>query len=102
MNKSDLMPIMALLLLAELSNTMNTMDTLKANLDTLAKNDPDHPDRVDIILTESERMVKLARLCGNWGIITARGNWIALENVPTDVLEEVAGYAERLVAKNNQ
>jgi hypothetical protein len=102
MNKSDLMPIMALLLLAELSDTMDTMDTLKANLDTLAKNDPDHPDRVDIILTESERMVKLARLCGNWGIITANGNWTPLENLPVCILEEVAEYAGRLVKKNNQ
>ena len=90
---------MALLLLAELSDTM---DTLKRNLDTLAKRDAEHPDRVDIILTESERMVKFARLCGNWGIITTDGNWTALENVPTDVLVEVAGYAKRLVAKNNQ
>ena len=102
MHKSNLLPFMAILLLAELSDTMDTMDTLKANLDTLAKNDPDHPDRVDIILTESERMVKFARLCGNWGIITTDGNWTALENVPTDVLEEVAGYAKRLVEKNNQ
>jgi hypothetical protein len=99
MHKSNLLPFMAILLLAELSDTMNT---LKSNLDTLAKRDAEHPDRVDIILTESERMVKFARLCGNWGIITANGNWIALENVPTDVLEEVAGYAKRLVEKNNQ
>lgn len=99
MHKTNLLPFMAILLLAELSNTM---DTLKRNLDTLAKRDAEHPDRVDIILTESERMVKFARLCGNWGIITARGNWIALENVPTDVLEEVAGYAKRLVEKNDQ
>ena len=99
MNKSNLLPFMALLLLAELSDTM---DTLKRNLDTLAKRDAEHPDRVDIILTESERMVKFARLCGNWGIITTDGNWTALENVPTDVLVEVAGYAKRLVAKNNQ
>ena len=99
MHKSNLLPFMALLLLAELSDTM---DTLKRNLDTLAKRDAEHPDRVDIILTESERMVKFARLCGNWGIITTDGNWTALENVPTDVLVEVAGYAKRLVAKNNQ
>lgn len=99
MNKSDLMPIMALLLLAELSNTMNTMDTLKANLDTLAKNDPDHPDRVDIILTESDEMVKFARLCGNWGIIKTDGDWTPLENIPVYILEEVADYAERVVKK---
>ena len=99
MHKTNLLPFMAILLLAELSNTM---DTLKRNLDTLAKRDAEHPDRVDIILTESERMVKFARLCGNWGIITTDGNWTALENVPTDVLVEVAGYAKRLVAKNNQ
>ena len=99
MHKSNLLPFMAILLLAELSDTM---DTLKRNLDTLAKRDAEHPDRVDIILTESERMVKFARLCGNWGIITTDGNWTALENVPTDVLEEVAGYAKRLVEKNNQ
>ena len=96
MHKSNLLPFMAILLLAELSDTM---DTLKRNLDTLAKRDAEHPDRVDIILTESERMVKFARLCGNWGIITSSGNWIALENVPTDVLEEVAGYAKRVVNK---
>lgn len=99
MHKSNLLPFMAILLLAELSDTM---DTLKRNLDTLAKRDAEHPDRVDIILTESERMVKFARLCGNWGIITTDGNWTALENVPTGVLEEVAGYAKRLVEKNNQ
>lgn len=99
MHKSNLLPFMAILLLAELSDTM---DTLKRNLDTLAKRDAEHPDRVDIILTESERMVKFARLCGNWGIITIDGNWTALENVPTNVVEEVAGYAKRLVAKNNQ
>ena len=101
MNKSDLMPIMALLLLAELSNTMDTMDTLKKNLDTLAKNDTNHPDRVDITLTESERMVKFGRVFGNWGILTTDGNWTDLENVPVCVLEEVAEYVERLV-KNNQ
>lgn len=99
MHKSNLLPFMAILLLAELSDTM---DTLKRNLDTLAKRDAEHPDQVDIILTESERMVKFARLCGNWGIITTDGNWTALENVPTDVLVEVAGYAKRVVEKNNQ
>lgn len=99
MNKSNLLPFMALLLLAKLSDTM---DTLKRNLDTLAKRDAEHPDQVDIILTESERMVKFARLCGNWGIITTDGNWTALENVPTGVVEEVAGYVKRVVEKNNQ
>jgi hypothetical protein len=101
MEKSNLLPFMALLLLEDLCNSLDTMTTLKKNLDTLAKNDANHPDRVDITLTESERMVKFGRVFGNWGILTTDGNWTDLENVPVCVLEEVAEYVERLV-KNNQ
>lgn len=86
--------LIALTLLAAVDNTI---ETLSGNLDTLAKKDSAHPDRVDITLTETERLVKFGRVFGKWGILTSNGNWTALENVPSCVLDEVAVYVQRVV-----
>lgn len=92
--------IMAMLLIIDLAEKTAMMDTLRNNLDTLAKRDPQHPDRVDINLTESNECYKFGRVFGKWGLLTTDGNWTDLENIPLSVVEEVAEYAQQIV--NNQ
>lgn len=88
------------IVLAMLTAVENTIETLSNNLDTLSKKDNAHPDRVDITLTETKRLIKFGRVFGKWGILTNNGNWTPLENVPSCVLDEVAVYVQRIV--NNQ
>lgn len=97
MNKTPFIYLALALLAVELSTMENTIDTLKKNLDTLAKRDEEHKDCVEIKLTESEKIVKFGRLCGNWGLISSDGNWFDFGNVPTCVVEEVADYVQRVV-----
>lgn len=92
--------IMAMLLIIDLAEKTAMMDTLRNNLDTLAKRDPQHPDRVDINLTESNECYKFGRVFGKWGLLTTDGNWTDLENIPLSVVEEVAEYVQQIV--NNQ
>lgn len=92
--------IMAMFLLLDLAEKTAMMDTLRNNLDTLAKRDPKHPDRVDITLTESKEMLKFGRVFGKWGLLTTDGDWTDLENVPLNIVEESAGYVQQIV--NNQ
>ena len=51
-------------LLVDLAMTEIMLDTLRNNLDTLAKRDPQHPDRVDINLTKSNECYKFGRVFG--------------------------------------
>lgn len=74
------------------------MDNLRNNLDTLAKRDPQHPDRVDINLTKSDECYKFGRVFGKWGLLTTDGNWTDLENLPLSVVEEVADYVQKVVS----
>lgn len=90
--------IMAMLLLVDLAEKTAMMDTLKSNLDALAKRDPQHPDRVDINLTESNECYKFGRVFGKWGLLTTDGNWTDLENIPLSVVEEVAEYVQQIVS----
>lgn len=90
--------IMAMLLIIDLAEKTAMMDTLKSNLDTLAKRDPQHPDRVDINLTESNECYKFGRVFGKWGLLTTDGNWTDLENIPLSVVEEVADYVQKVVS----
>jgi hypothetical protein len=91
--------IMAMLLIIDLAEKTAMMDTLRNNLDTLAKRDPQHPDRVDINLTESDECYKFGRVFGKWGLLTTDGNWTDLENIPLSVVEEVADYVQKVVTK---
>ena len=90
--------IMAMLLIIDLAEKTAMMDTLRNNLDTLAKRDPQHPDRVDINLTKSDECYKFGRVFGKWGLLTTDGNWTDLENIPLSVVEEVAGYVQKVVS----
>jgi len=92
--------IVAMLLLANLVMSEELINTLRNNLDTLAKRDPQHPDRVDINLTESNECYKFGRVFGKWGLLTSNGNWTDLENIPLSIVEEVADYVQKVV--NNQ
>ena len=91
--------IMAMLLIIDLAEKTEMMDNLRNNLDTLAKRDPQHPDRVDITLTESQEMLKFGRVFGKWGLLTTDGNWTDLENVPLKIVEEAADYVQQIVNK---
>lgn len=90
--------IMAMLLIIDLAEKTAMMDNLRNNLDTLAKRDPHHPDRVDINLTESNECYKFGRVFGKWGLLTTDGNWTDLENIPLSVVEEVADYVQKVVS----
>lgn len=90
--------IMAMLLIIDLAEKTAMMDNLRNNLDTLAKRDPQHPDRVDINLTESNECYKFGRVFGKWGLLTTDGNWTDLENIPLSVVEEVADYVQKVVS----
>lgn len=90
--------IMAMLLIIDLAEKTAMVDTLRNNLDTLAKRDPQHPDRVDINLTESNECYKFGRVFGKWGLLTTDGNWSDLENIPLSVVEEVADYVQKVVS----
>lgn len=90
--------IMAMLLIIDLAEKTAMMDTLRNNLDTLAKRDPQHPDRVDINLTKSDECYKFGRVFGKWGLLTTDGNWTDLENIPLSVVEEVADYVQKVVS----
>lgn len=92
--------ILAMLLLVDLVKSEELINTLRNNLDTLAKRDPQHPDRVDINLTKSDECYKFGRVFGKWGLLTTDGNWTDLENVPMSLIEEVAEYVQQIV--NNQ
>lgn len=92
--------ILAMLLLVDLVKSEELINTLRNNLDTLAKRDPQHPDRVDINLTKSNECYKFGRVFGKWGLLTTDGNWTDLENVPMSLIEEVAEYVQQIV--NNQ
>lgn len=92
--------ILAMLLLVDLVKSEELINTLRNNLDTLAKRDPQHPDRVDINLTKSDECYKFGRVFGKWGLLTTDGNWSDLENVPMSLIEEVAEYVQQIV--NNQ
>lgn len=85
-------------LLVDLAMTEIMLDTLRNNLDTLAKRDPQHPDRVDINLTKSNECYKFGRVFGKWGLLTTEGNWTDLKNVPCNILEEVADYVQQIVS----
>lgn len=97
---NPLFDIMAMLLIIDLAEKTAMMDTLRNNLDTLAKRDREHPDRVDINLTKSDECYKFGRVFGKWGLLTNDGNWTDLENVPLNIVEEAAGYVQQIV--NNQ
>ena len=90
--------IMAMLLIIDIAEKTAMLDNLKSNLDTLAKRDPQHPDRVDINLTKSNDCYKFGRVFGKWGLLTTDGNWTDLENIPLSVVEEVAGYVQKVVS----
>lgn len=90
--------IMAMLLIIDLAEKTAMMDNLRNNLDTLAKRDPQHPDRVDINLTKSDECYKFGRVFGKWGLLTTDGNWTDLENIPLSVVEEVADYVQKVVS----
>ena len=90
--------IMAMLLIIDIAEKTAMLDNLKSNLDTLAKRDPQHPDRVDINLTKSNDCYKFGRVFGKWGLLTTDGNWSDLENIPLSVVEEVAGYVQKVVS----
>lgn len=87
----------AMLLILDLAEKTAMLDNLKSNLDTLAKRDSEHPDRVDINLTKSNECYKFGRVFGKWGLLTADGNWTDLDNVPLSVIEEVADYVQQIV-----
>lgn len=91
--------IMAMLLIIDIAEKTAMLDNLKSNLDTLAKRDSEHPDRVDISLTKSNECYKFGRVFGKWGLLTTDGNWTDLENVPLSVIEEVADYVQQIVDK---
>lgn len=91
--------IMAMLLIIDLAEKTEMMDNLRNNLDTLAKRDPQHPDRVDITLTKSDECYKFGRVFGKWGLLTTDGNWTDLENVPLKIVEEAADYVQQIVNK---
>lgn len=91
--------IMAMLLIIDIAEKTAMLDNLKSNLDTLAKRDSEHPDRVDINLTKSNECYKFGRVFGKWGLLTTDGNWTDLENVPLSVIEEVADYVQQIVDK---
>lgn len=95
---TPLFGFMAMLLIIDLAEKTAMMDTLKNNLDTLAKRDPQHSDRVDINLTKSNECYKFGRVFGKWGLLTTDGNWTDLENVPCNILEEVADYVQKVVS----
>ena len=90
--------IMAMLLIIDLAEKTAMMDTLRNYLDTLAKRDPQHPDRVDINLAKSDECYKFGRVFGKWGLLTTDGNWTDLENIPLSVVEEVADYVQKVVS----
>ena len=90
--------IMAMLLIIDLAEKTAMMDNLRNNLDTLAKRDPQHPDRVDINLTKSDECYKFGRVFGKWGLLTTDGNGTDLENIPLSVVEEVADYVQKVVS----
>ena len=92
--------IMAMLLIIDIAEKTAMMDNLRNNLDTLAKRDLQHPDRVDINLTKRNECYKFGRVFGKWGLLTNEGNWTDLENLPLKIVEEVAGYVQQVV--NNQ
>lgn len=91
--------IFAMLLILDLAEKTAMLDNLKSNLDTLAKRDPQHPDRVDINLTKSNECYKFGRVFGKWGLLTTDGNWTDIENVPLNVVEEVADFVQQIVDK---
>ena len=91
--------ILAMLIIIDLAEKTAMLDNLKSNLDTLAKRDPQHPDRVDINLTKSNECYKFGRVFGKWGLLTTDGNWTDLENIPLSVVEEVADYVQQIVDK---
>ena len=89
--------IFAMLLILDIAEKTAMLDNLKNNLDTLAKRDPQHPDRVDINLTKSNECYKFGRVFGKWGLLTTDGNWTDIENVPLNVVEEVADFVQQIV-----
>ena len=91
--------IMAMLLIIDLAEKTEMMGNLRNNLDTLAKRDPQHPDRVDINLTKSQEMLKFGRVFGKWGLLTTDGDWTDIENVPLSIVEEAADYVQQIVNK---
>lgn len=91
--------IFAMLLILDIAEKTAMLDNLKSNLDTLAKRDPQHPDRVDINLTKSNECYKFGRVFGKWGLLTTDGNWTDIENVPLNVVEEVADFVQQIVDK---
>jgi hypothetical protein len=97
---NPILDIMSILLILDLAEKTAMMDTLRNNLDTLAKRDREHPDRVDITLTKSKEMLKFGRVFGKWGLLTTDGDWTDLENVPLGIVEEAADYVQQIV--NNQ
>lgn len=90
--------IFAMLLILDIAEKTAMLDNLKSNLDTLAKRDTQHPDRVDINLTKSDECYKFGRVFGKWGLLTTDGNWTDLENIPLSVVEEAADYVQKVVS----